>query len=389
MNTLKHRLHTLWILLKMFPYIISAYLFNLFQNKELWLFCERGFDAGDNAFVLFNYCKKNNISAKCFYLTTDKKLLKDKDFIKYKSFKHRFFLILTTKFFITHAKSFVDPWNIQLPKVCKNLFSTQTYIFLQHGITHNNVSNILGNKSANFDYFICGGKPEYNYISKTFGYEKEQILYTGFPRFDNLHKFNTKKEILLIPTWRSYCMQPSWIKKIIITDQQFLQSEFYKKYTELLNNKKLLKFLKKENLTFNVLMHPEAQKYTNFFNKTSKQIIFLDPGKINMQEKLKSACLLITDYSSVAFDFAYMRKPILYYQFDKNTFFRDHYKKGYFDYEIDGFGTVCAQTDHLVDEILKITNSNFKPSKKNLKKMKSFFPIYDKKNCHRIINYFN
>lgn len=44
--------------------------------------------------------------------------------------------------------------------------------------------------------------------------------------------------------------------------------------------------------------------------------------------------MMITDYSSVAFEFAYLRKPIVYYQFDKKAFFEKHtYRKGYFDYE--------------------------------------------------------
>ena len=32
--------------------------------------------------------------------------------------------------------------------------------------------------------------------------------------------------------------------------------------------------------------------------------------------------LMITDYSSVAFDFAYLRKPIVYSQFDRDSFFQ-------------------------------------------------------------------
>ena len=49
---------------------------------------------------------------------------------------------------------------------------------------------------------------------------------------------------------------------------------------------------------------------------------------------------MLTDYSSVAFDFAYLRKPIVYAHFDKEAFFSgEHsYTAGYFDYERDGFG---------------------------------------------------
>ena len=57
---------------------------------------------------------------------------------------------------------------------------------------------------------------------------------------------------------------------------------------------------------------------------------------------------MITDYSSVAFDFAYMRKPIIYYQFDKEMF-EAEYGGSYFDHERDGFGPVVSKKEECIE----------------------------------------
>ena len=53
--------------------------------------------------------------------------------------------------------------------------------------------------------------------------------------------------------------------------------------------------------------------------------------------------------SSVAFDFAYLGKPVIYAQFDKEEFYEKHdYKAGYFNYERDGFGEVVYDLESTV-----------------------------------------
>ena len=69
---------------------------------------------------------------------------------------------------------------------------------------------------------------------------------------------------------------------------------------------------------------------------------------------IKKSALLITDFSSVFFDFGYMKKPIIYYQFDNELFRSNHYKEGYFSYERDGFGPVATKENDLISYIKKL-----------------------------------
>ncbi len=98
--------------------------------------------------------------------------------------------------------------------------------------------------------------------------------------------------------------------------------------------------------------------------------------------------MLVTDYSSVAFDFAYLRKPVLYYQADVDEFFSGihTYEKGYFDYERDGFGEVEYDTEKLVDRIIEYMQNNCQLKEKYRQRIDATFPFNDQNNCERVYN---
>jgi CDP-glycerol glycerophosphotransferase (TagB/SpsB family) len=61
----------------------------------------------------------------------------------------------------------------------------------------------------------------------------------------------------------------------------------------------------------------------------------------DIQDVIARAAVLVTDYSSLAFEAAYLLIPVVYFQFDREQFFAEHpHRPGYFDYEDDGFGRV-------------------------------------------------
>ena len=100
-------------------------------------------------------------------------------------------------------------------------------------------------------------------------------------------------------------------------------------------------------------MHPLFSPQTQHFTESER--ITIKSRIENFTELFESTSLLVTDYSSVFFDFAYLRKPVIYTQFDKEEFFQSHsYEKGYFEYETDGFGPVCYSLDETVQEIINI-----------------------------------
>ena len=96
--------------------------------------------------------------------------------------------------------------------------------------------------------------------------------------------------------------------------------------------------------------------------------------------------LVLTDYSSAAFDFAYLRKPIVYTQFDKEKFFDGTHVcvQGYFDYERDGFGEVTYDLDSTVETLIDYMKNDCKLKDKYRERIDSFFAFNDQNNCERI-----
>ena len=73
---------------------------------------------------------------------------------------------------------------------------------MQHGIIKDEME-WLHRKNMYMDLFVCGAKPEYEYIRDTFGYPEHVPQYVGLARFDNLIRAERKeKMILVMPTWR-------------------------------------------------------------------------------------------------------------------------------------------------------------------------------------------
>lgn len=91
------------------------------------------------------------------------------------------------------------------------------------------------------------------------------------------------------------------------------------------------------------------------------------------------SALLITDYSSVAFDFAYIGRLIIYFQFDEEEFFKNHtYSKGYFEYKTMGFGPIVRDLDELLNVIEDEVNNHLKMRDEYRVRRENFFPILTK-----------
>ena len=254
-------------------------------------------------------------------------------------------------------------------------------VFLQHGITKDDADWLYYNK-CKFRYFICGAKREYEFIKNKFGYPEGNVIYTGFARFDNLYNNNVNdKQILVMPTWRNWLGRETNAlgEKIVFKD-----TDYFKNWESFLNDGKFIDFIEKENITILFYPHINMQKYIDEFNFKSKNIIVCKTD-VDIQKILKESSIMITDYSSVYMDFAYMKKPVIYYQFDYEEYRKKQYKDGYYDYNIDGFGPVATNSDELLNVF--VNNYNNGLDEKYYLRMNSFFEIRDQNNCKRIYDY--
>ncbi|HPF83122.1 MAG TPA: CDP-glycerol glycerophosphotransferase family protein [Bacilli bacterium] len=369
------------IFIFIFMFIISLFyrVYLRIINKKIILICEDPNEARDNGYHLFKYIRKNYPNDNVYYAINNKasdyNKIKDLgNVINFYSFKHWLYYLSATVNASTHKYGNPNPpvfYFLQVSGLLRN-----KRVFLQHGITMNNVS-FVNYKNSKYKLFVCGAKKEYEFVKNNFGYKDNQVKYLGFPRFDNLdidNKFN-KKQILLMPTWRTYISR---------TNIDFTQTEYFKKYNSLINNKQLINFLEENDIKLYFYLHRNMQKYVDKFDIKSKNIIV--DYNIDIQDLFKESALMITDYSSVSFDFVYMKKPLIYYQFDKNEFRKKHVQEGYFSYERDGFGNVLEDEEDVVSNIIVNYKNDYKLSKRYEKRIEEFFEIRDKDNSKRVYN---
>ena len=91
------------------------------------------------------------------------------------------------------------------------------------------------------------------------------------------------------------------------------------RWTDLLHDPRLRQLAEEHGPGGRVLPAPEhAAVHRHRSPDVPARVI--SQGEVDVQHLLKESALLVTDYSSVGFDFSFLHKPVLYYQFDRQRF---------------------------------------------------------------------
>lgn len=371
------------------PIALMHKIYVKITKKEIWLICEDKNEARDNGFCFFKYINEKQPQIESYYAINYKsqdyeKVRKIGKTVKYGSIKH-WVLYFNCKYNISSQKAGKPDAAICYVLEVYGIIKSKS-IFLQHGITINK-AKWLFYENTKMKLFVCGAKPEYEYVKKYFGYPERNVKYLGFCRFDDYHNIHVnKKQILLIPSWREWIASKNEYSKQYEDNTDFTNTEYYKKYQELINDKKLMELLEEQDLTIYFYPHRNMQKYISDFTTKSKRIKIVDNKNSEIRKLLIESAVMITDYSSVALDFAYMKKPVIYYQFDEKRFREAQYEKGYYDYKEAGLGKVYNTCNEVVQELEKIYENNLELSDTFKNAHKEYFELYDNKNNERIFN---
>lgn len=377
MNKLKFIFTSLIDIIIYFYYKIYFKLKRIAQ-LDVWLISERGIDARDNGYWFYKYMIENHPEIKVKYVisknSADYLKIREEDIVLYGSKEH-YYYFLYSKYLISAEIMGFSPNERLYYRLNKYgiLKVKGKMIFLQHGITKD-YNPYMTKKNTKLDLFICGAIPEYKYMIGKYGYTEKEAVLTGFSRFDNLKNENDKI-ILIMPTWRK------WLKYA----DTLANTDFYEKYMEILNDREIINLLEKKNYKIIFYPHIILQKFVNEFYSNSSLVKIASFDEYDVQDLLKKSNLLVTDYSSVAFDYAYMNKKTLYYQFDVKQYRKEQYSDGYFNYSNDGFGPVCENFSELKEYIIAFLKNNQVLDEYN-KRINDFFDNKDCNNSERIYN---
>lgn len=350
-----------FIFLLMLPVALIAKIF----IRDFWLVGEERGEARDNGYWFFKYVRENHSEQKIAYVI-DKKCAdyaKVKDLgkiVQWGGLAHWFWYLVAKKNISSQKGCKPNAAACYLFEIKLRLWRNKRY-FLQHGITVNDGKWLYYN-ACRFKLFVCGAKPEYEFVKEKFGYPEYAVKCLGFCRFDNLIDCSSNSnQILVMPTWREYLARAHGKVTESALKQQFGETEYFQKWSEFLCREELCNILKQYNLKVLFYPHRNMQRFIEHFNslKLPDCIEIADYKNIEVQQALKESICLITDYSSVFFDFAYMKKPILFYQFDETEFRENQYSAGYFDYHDNPLGQWFGEQIGLLVELNNLAKTGF------------------------------
>lgn len=358
------------------------------DSKKIWLVCEKLCTmAQDNGLYFFKYCMEQlpQEERKHILYVIDKKVpdykaveAYDENVISFMSFRYMIYLCAAQYLISTDAIRHFYIWDSP-NSVYKVLYQARKHIiFLQHGVMgfkqcHRTFHKHGGNRMA---LFVTSSEYEKDIIHKYFEYDKEEIIVTGLPRWDVLKDTSSKdkKEILLMPTWRQ------WLE--YVTDEAFMESDYYRNYKELLTDSRLHEILEMHDITLNFYLHPKFREYIHDFAVESPHIRMIGFGEKPLNELLMSCNMLITDYSSVSWDVYYQEKPVIFYPFDLDVY--EERQGSYMNLREEAFGEVVMSIEELLEGIRHCVYNDFKECPAAGERRETLLPLRDHENSRRV-----
>ena len=370
---------------------LLTFVFSLFQHKKIWLISDRVSQADDNGEAFFQYVGKNlHKDVKVYFAVSPEspdyqRLQKYGKVIPFLGKQYKTLYLLADCIISSQAEEYIFHPFQKYSEFYRDLSQSQKFVFLQHGVIKDDLSEWLNRFNKNMAMFVVTTMPEYESIlSGNYYYTDAVVKLTGLPRYDRLYR-QEKRQIAIMPTWRAYLVtgiDPGTGKREL--KPGYCESRYFAMYHELLNCQRLFDCAQELGYTIAFMHHPNMICAKD--SMSSDHRLQLLEQNIAYRTVFAESDLLVTDYSSVAFDFAYLRKPVIYYQTDKEEFFSGAhtYEKGYFDYERDGFGEIECSVEALVDRIIEYMKNGCELKEVYRERIDATFPFSDQNNCKRV-----
>lgn len=341
-----------------------------------------------NSYLIFEYYLNHNITD-AYYVINDQsdlyKSLLRKNQTKNLITIHGLEFIYNVIYpYLLHSKIIINSYiSLDIQEVVskvnylKYLFITHAIGFFKTKIIANQFDNLIEKKRN----IIISSPYEYNKYKNNYKYNDSYMYKAGLPRYDLLQSFernNSEKKCILINfTYRKY------------NNDIYNISLFKKNLEKLLNDNNLISFLNNKSIDLIYIKHhydvlrrkpfnPKLLHYAKYRNQSL------------LSHYIKQCSLLITDFSTICFDFMFLNKPVLFYLIDLNdtiNFEEKEYMNYNKIYNIS-LGNVFLDQISLIKKIEYYVNKSFEIDNKLIQKYNSIF-YYKNNITEKIINIIN
>lgn len=271
-----------------------------------------------------------------------------------------FYYLARSKYWIVNCKLpshilkkekqvYIQTWHgTPLKKLAHDINIAKDATFYRSKMSKEEMTNSYDNDVKKYDYLISPNKFSTECFKSAFKIDKRKIIEIGYPRNDYLtnisrneisklkSKYNipkNKKVILYAPTWR---------------DNNFNNKGYL---FELKANFKLWK--KTLGNEYVVLFKPHYLIINNCSDLDLNGFLHTISENADINELYVISDILITDYSSVFFDYAILKRPILFYMYDLEEY-KDELRGFYLDINKELPGKIFEDENMLLNELNNI-----------------------------------
>ena len=368
------------------------------RYRDAWCLMDRIHNADDNAERLFRYLRTERPDINAWFVlekgTPDWFRLREAGYrrrlVAHGGVRWRFLMLNCIHLVSSHVD---HPVHRPAAILRMNPNPRWRFSFLQHGVIKDDLSRWLNPKQV--DLFVTTTPQEQQSVAGNgtrYSYTSREARMTGLPRFDRLRELGMqvppqrRTRILLCPTWRYWLTPPSagGSQRRSVSDD-FFESEFAHQWLGVLRDDRLAELAAQHRVKLGFLPHPNLQSALAGFELPPHVEALSFEGN-DVQRLIAESALMVTDYSSMSFNAAYLDRGVVYFQFDAERVSTGGHvgRPGYFDYKTLGFGPVTRTVDETVAAIIEAMSARRgAPAPVYLDRISAAFTQRDGRCCER------
>ena len=358
---------------------------------------DRIHDAADSGEILFKHLRAHHRNINAWFVlekgTPDWRRLRSEGYgdrlVAHGSMAWRLLMSHARHLISSHA----DEAIINPPAVMEFTRPAWKYTFLNHGVIKDDLSGWLNRKPI--ETFVTSTPAEYASIAgdSAYVFSSREVKLTGMPRFDRLREVGLRfgadrRDLLLVsPTWRTELVSRlhAGTQRRALDASAIASSDFMRCWREFVGDERLRAAANRHGVRIAFLPHPNLQPVLTKLG-LPPHVELLSYDGADVQEYFARARLCVTDFSSVAFNEAYLERPVVYYQFDEDRVLDGAHvgRAGYFDYRRDGFGPVTTTAPDAVSAAIEALDHGPLPMEPYVSRMAATFPERDGQCSERV-----